>query len=101
ATGGRPGQGGALPRRLSDHRSGGQAPDAMVGHQPGAIVTAPTTKLSYRRVSMIDVLVRQLATMLAATVLLLVAWWLFIKLFNVNAFLGKTPADAYKWLFTD
>ncbi|MEO8694568.1 MAG: ABC transporter permease subunit [Acidimicrobiales bacterium] len=61
----------------------------------------PVAKINQRRISLTDVLVRPIVTMLAATVLLLVAWWLFLKLFNVNAFLGKTPADAYKWLFND
>jgi len=63
-------------------------------------MTAPVTRVKQRQISLTDVLIRPLLTMLAATVFLLVAWWLFLKLFNVNSFLGKTPLDAYKWLFT-
>jgi ABC-type nitrate/sulfonate/bicarbonate transport system permease component len=63
-------------------------------------MTAPVTRTKQRRISVTDVFIRPLLTMLAATAFLLVAWWLFLKLFNVNSFLGKTPADAYKWLFT-
>ncbi len=44
---------------------------------------------------------RPLVTMLVATVFLLLAWTAFLKLFNVNSFFGKTPVDAWKWLFTE
>ena len=32
--------------------------------------------------------------------IVLVGWWAFLKVFNVQPFIGKEPKDVWKWLFT-
>ena len=46
-------------------------------------------------------LARGLLSVSASVGLVLLAWWLFLKFFDVPAFLGKTPADVWKFLFSD
>ena len=54
-----------------------------------------------RRGVPLRLVLRPLITLIAATALLLLAWIAFLKVFHVNSFLGKTPLDAWKWLFTE
>jgi ABC-type nitrate/sulfonate/bicarbonate transport system permease component len=44
-------------------------------------------------------IVRTLATIVLAFVVVLVVWWVFLKVFGVDRFVGKRPGDIKRWLF--
>lgn len=43
---------------------------------------------------------RALLTLAASTLVLLVLWVGFLKVFGINSFVGKGPGDVYRYLFT-
>jgi ABC-type nitrate/sulfonate/bicarbonate transport system permease component len=43
---------------------------------------------------------QSLASALISIAIVLLAWWGFLKVFNVDPFIGKGPADVFRWLFT-
>lgn len=53
------------------------------------------------RHSALERLARALLTTLISFLVLLVVWQLFLTLLDVDSFVGKSPADVYRYLFTD
>jgi ABC-type nitrate/sulfonate/bicarbonate transport system permease component len=45
-------------------------------------------------------LARGLFSGLISVGIVLLAWWAFLKVFDVSPFIGKGPADVWRWLFT-
>lgn len=43
---------------------------------------------------------RGIASTIASVGVVLLAWWLFLKVFDVQPFLGKTPLDVWRFLVT-
>lgn len=66
------------------------APDPVQQNRSGASVAAAIG----RRIGV------SVLTLLISTVVLLVAWYALLRLFDVDAFVGKRPLDVYDYLFS-
>jgi ABC-type nitrate/sulfonate/bicarbonate transport system permease component len=51
-------------------------------------------------VTVVGRIARGLFSALISVAVVLLAWWGFLKVFHVDSFIGKSPADVWKWLFT-
>lgn len=69
----------------------GRSDQPAVSYRPG---TAATLAALLRRFA------RSISTLLLSAAALVLAWIAFLKLFDVTPYVGKTPVDVWKYLFT-
>lgn len=75
-----------------------EAPAGAAPEPPTPGLERPSTGEVLRRVGLR--FLRTLVSSLFALVIALVVWQGFLKVFNVSEFIGRGPADVYRYLFT-